>query len=138
AMIHTPFFKAGIAGDGNYNRTLTPVTFQSERRWFWDAREVYLAMSPMLWVNQLNGALLMYHGKDDANTGTFLINSERMFQAMNSLGKTTSLYIYPYEHHGPITLQTQLDMWARWVQWMDMYVMNPEKYKEKKEKPERR
>ncbi|MCP4724162.1 MAG: prolyl oligopeptidase family serine peptidase, partial [bacterium] len=54
AMIHTPFFKAGIAGDGNYNRTLTPVTFQSERRWFWDAREVYLAMSPMLWVNQLN------------------------------------------------------------------------------------
>jgi dipeptidyl aminopeptidase/acylaminoacyl peptidase len=24
AMVHTPFFKAGIAGDGAYNRTLTP------------------------------------------------------------------------------------------------------------------
>jgi len=23
AMVHTPFFKAGIAGDGAYNRTLT-------------------------------------------------------------------------------------------------------------------
>ncbi len=138
AMIHTPFFKAGIAGDGNYNRTLTPVTFQSERRWFWDAREVYISMSPLLWANQMNGALLMYHGQDDANTGTFLINSERMFHALNSLGKTTSLYVYPYEHHGPITVETQLDMWARWVQWMDMYVMSPEKYKEKKEKPDKK
>ena len=25
AMVHTPFFKAGIAGDGDYNRTLTPT-----------------------------------------------------------------------------------------------------------------
>src|SRR4029079_6394411 len=28
AMVHTPFFKAGIAGDGAYNRTLTPLGFQ--------------------------------------------------------------------------------------------------------------
>ena len=27
AMVHTPFFKAGIAGDGAYNRTLTPNGF---------------------------------------------------------------------------------------------------------------
>ena len=40
AMVHTPFFKAGIAGDGNYNRTFTPLSFQSERRIFWDAKEV--------------------------------------------------------------------------------------------------
>src|SRR5690606_15706842 len=31
AMVHTPAFRAGIAGDGNYNRTLTPNGFQSER-----------------------------------------------------------------------------------------------------------
>ena len=36
-LAHTPFFKAGIAGDGAYNRTLTPMTFQGERRNFWDA-----------------------------------------------------------------------------------------------------
>ena len=28
----TPHFKAGIAGDGMYNRSLTPFGFQSERR----------------------------------------------------------------------------------------------------------
>ena len=37
AMVHTPFFKAGIAGDGAYNRTLTPLGFQSERRDLWEA-----------------------------------------------------------------------------------------------------
>ena len=35
AMVHTPFFRAGIAGDGNYNRTFTPLSFQNERRFLW-------------------------------------------------------------------------------------------------------
>ena len=122
ALIHTPFFKAGIAGDGNYNRSLTPITFQNERRFLWDAREVYIRMSPLFWADELNGALLMYHGEDDNNTGTFLINSERMFHVLDGLGKKAALYIYPYEHHGPATRQTLLDLWARWIQWLDKYV----------------
>jgi len=125
AMIHTPFFKAGIAGDGCYNRTLTPLTFQYEQRVLWDAREVYINMSPLLWATQLNGALLMYHGADDPNNGTFPINSERMFHALNGLGKTAAMYMYPYEHHGPATKETLMDLWARWTEWMDKYVKNP-------------
>ena len=70
ALAHTPFFKAGIAGDGYYNRTLTSMSFQTERRQLWDARETYLEMSPLLWANRVNGALLMYHGMEDANVGT--------------------------------------------------------------------
>jgi dipeptidyl aminopeptidase/acylaminoacyl peptidase len=122
AMVHTPFFKAGIAGDGAYNRTLTPLGFQSERRTFWEAREVYLGMSPFLYANNLTGALLMYHGLEDQNVGTFLINSERLFHALNGLDKTASLYIYPYEDHGPATEETLLDLWARWTAWLDRYV----------------
>ena len=132
AMIHTPFFKAGIAGDGNYNRTLTPLTFQSEKRLLFDAREVYISMSPLFWANQLNGALLMYHGIDDANVGTFLINSIRMFHVLDGLGKTSALYMYPYEHHGPATKETILDLWARWIPWLDKYVKNPQKEEDKK------
>jgi len=41
AMVNTPFFKAGIAGDGAYNRTLTPFGFQNERRTLWEAPSVY-------------------------------------------------------------------------------------------------
>ena len=127
AMVHTPFFKAGIAGDGAYNRTLTPNGFQSERRLFWEGRETYLAMSPFLYANQLNGALLMYHGMDDQNVGTHPINSERLFHALNGLGKTASLYMYPYEDHGPATEETILDLWARWTAWLDKYVKNGQK-----------
>jgi dipeptidyl aminopeptidase/acylaminoacyl peptidase len=127
ALAHTPFFKAGIAGDGCYNRTLTSMTFQSERRQLWDARETYLEMSPLLWANQMNGALLMYHGMEDANVGTNPINSEALFMALDGLGKDAALYMYPYENHGPISKETTLDLWARWVAWLDMYVKNPKK-----------
>jgi dipeptidyl aminopeptidase/acylaminoacyl peptidase len=127
ALAHTPFFKAGIAGDGCYNRTLTTMTFQTERRQLWDARETYLEMSPLLWANRVNGALLMYHGMEDANVGTNPINSEQLFMALDGLGKDAALYMYPYENHGPIARETMLDLWARWVIWLDTYVKNPKK-----------
>jgi dipeptidyl aminopeptidase/acylaminoacyl peptidase len=127
ALAHTPFFKAGIAGDGNYNRTLTPMTFQTERRQMWDARETYLEMSPMLWANRVNGALLMYHGMDDANTGTNPINAEYLFMALDGLGKPAALYMYPHEGHGPLAKETTLDLWARWVAWLDKYVKSQNK-----------
>jgi dipeptidyl aminopeptidase/acylaminoacyl peptidase len=132
ALAHTPFFKAGIAGDGNYNRTLTPMSFQAERREVWAARETYLRMSPLLWANQVNGALLMYHGMDDNNTGTFPIHSPRMFQALNGLGKKASLYMYPYEGHGPAARETILDLWSRWIEWLDIHVKDPSRGKAKK------
>jgi dipeptidyl aminopeptidase/acylaminoacyl peptidase len=127
ALAHTPFFKAGIAGDGNYNRTLTTMTFQTERRQLWDARETYLEMSPLLWANRVNGALLMYHGMDDANVGTNPINAEHMFMALDGLGKPAALYMYPYEGHGPLAKETTMDLWARWAGWLDKYVKNPPK-----------
>lgn len=122
AMVHTPFFKAGIAGDGNYNRTLTPMAFQAERRLIWDARETYLRMSPLLWANQFNGALLMYHGIEDPNTGTHPFHAIRMFEALDGLGKDVALYRYHYQTHGPVARETILDQWARWVRWLDKYV----------------
>jgi dipeptidyl aminopeptidase/acylaminoacyl peptidase len=127
ALAHTPFFKAGIAGDGNYNRTLTSMTFQTERRQLWDARETYLEMSPILWANRVNGALLMYHGMEDANVGTDPINAHHLFMALDGLGKPAALYMYPYEGHGPISKETTLDLWARWVAWLDKYVKEAKK-----------
>ncbi len=126
AMVNTPFFKAGIAGDGAYNRTLTPNGFQSERRDLWEAPNVYLDMSPFLRANQLTGALLMYHGMHDQNVGTDPINSLRLFHALNGLGKITALYRYPFEDHGPAARETLLDLWSRWAAWLDKYVKNPE------------
>ena len=122
ALTLVPYFKAGIAGDGMYNRTLTPFGFQSERRNFFQAQDTYLDMSPMLRADKIAGALLMYHAIEDQNTGTSPISSQRMYLALQGLGKPASLYMYPYEDHSVATYASDLDLWARWVAWMDTYV----------------
>ncbi len=123
-LAHTPFFRAGIAGDGAYNRSLTPNGFQAERRDLWSAPDTYIEMSPFFKVDQIDTPLLMYHGADDNNSGTWPIQSERFMQALTSLGKTAALYVYPYESHTPRAIENNLDMWARWIGWFDEYVKN--------------
>jgi dipeptidyl aminopeptidase/acylaminoacyl peptidase len=121
-LAHSAFFKAGIAGDGAYNRSLTPTGFQSERRDIWEAPHIYIEISPFFVADQIDSPMLMYHGMDDNNTGTWPIQSDRMIQALTSLGKTAVLYKYPYESHAPRAIEQQLDLWARWIDWFDMYV----------------
>jgi dipeptidyl aminopeptidase/acylaminoacyl peptidase len=125
ALTLTPYFKAGIAGDGMYNRSLTPFGFQSERRNFFEAQSTYLDMSPFYRANKIAGALLMYHALEDQNTGTAPISSERMLLALQGLGKPAALYEYPYEDHSVATFASDLDLWARWLAWFDVYVKNP-------------
>ena len=98
--------------------------FQSERRDLWEARDTYLQMSPLLYADRLQGALLMYHSLEDQNTGTDPINSIRLLHALQGMGKTAALYMYPYEDHGPLIEETLLDQWGRWVAWLDVYVKN--------------
>jgi dipeptidyl aminopeptidase/acylaminoacyl peptidase len=124
AMTLVPYFKAGIAGDGMYNRSLTPFGFQSERRNFFEAQDTYLDMSPFFRADKLAGALLMYHATEDQNVGTAPMSSIRMYQALQGLGKNAALYMYPYEDHSVATYQSDLDMWARWLAWFDVHVKN--------------
>lgn len=99
-LAHSTLFKAGVARSGAYNRTLTPFGFQTERRTIWEAPDVYLKMSPFLSANQIKGAILFIHGEADDNTGTFPIQSERMYAAVRGNGGTTRLVMLPYEAHG--------------------------------------
>lgn len=121
-LAHTDLFKAGSASDGAYNRTLTPFTFQAEERTLWEARDTYLQMSPFLYAGQIQSPLLLLHNLDDTNVGTNPIQSQRMFEALNGLGKTVTLIEYPYEDHGPAGRETVLDYWSRVIEWFDRYV----------------
>ena len=123
-LAHTKLFRAGLASDGAYNRTLTPFTFQAETRNLWEARDTYLAMSPFLYANEIDAPLLLAHNQDDTNVGTNPIQSQRLFEALNGLGKTVQLVEYPYEDHGPVARETVLDYWARALDWFDRYVKN--------------
>ncbi len=90
-LAHTKLFAAGIAESGAYNRTLTPFGFQAEDRNYWKARDVYNQMSPFNFADQIKAPLLLIHGEADSNTGTFPLQSERLYQAIRGLGGTVRL-----------------------------------------------
>jgi dipeptidyl aminopeptidase/acylaminoacyl peptidase len=66
----------------------------------------------------------MYHSLEDTNVGTDAISAIRMMQALRAHGKKAALYLYPYEGHQPAAKETELDQWARWTAWLDIYVKN--------------
>jgi dipeptidyl aminopeptidase/acylaminoacyl peptidase len=123
-LAHTRLFKAGVARSGAYNRTLTPFGFQAEERNFWDARDTYQTMSPFNYANQIKDALLMIHGEEDNNSGTFPIQSERMFAAVKGLGGTARLVMLPKESHGYRARESILHMLAETDAWLDEHVKN--------------
>ncbi len=123
-LAHSDLFRTGIARSGAYNRTLTPFGFQNEERNYWQARDVYNAMSPFVYADSINEPILLIHGEADDNQGTFPIQSERMFAALKGLGARAELVTYPYEAHGYAARETLLDCVARMIDWYDRYVKN--------------
>jgi len=121
-LAHSDLFKAGIARSGAYNRTLTPFGFQSERRTFWEARDVYLDMMPFTYANKVNEPILLIHGMADNNSGTFPIQSERMYVALMGHGATVEYVQLPFESHGYAARESVMDVVARMIAWFDKYV----------------
>lgn len=123
-LAHSDLFRAGIARSGAYNRTLTPFGFQSERRTFWEAPELYEKVSPFFYADKINEPILMIHGEADNNQGTFPIQSERLFAAISGLGGTARLVMLPFEAHGYAAKESTEHTLYEMVNWFDKYVKN--------------
>jgi len=121
-LAQSDIFRAGIARSGAYNRTLTPFGFQSERRIFWDTPETYYALSPFMAADRINEPMLMIHGTNDNNSGTFPEQSERMFAAIRGTGGTARLVMLPHESHGYRGRESVLHTLAEMIDWFDMHV----------------
>lgn len=125
-LAHSRLFRAGIARSGAFNRTLTPFGFQSEERTFWQARETYHAMSPFTYADQIKDPLLLIHGAEDSNTGTFPLQSERLYAALKGLGGHARLVMLPLEDHGYKAEESVLHTLWEMEQWLDTYVKKAE------------
>lgn len=121
-LAHTDLFKAGIARSGAYNRSLTPFGFQNEDRTYWEAPEIYFGMSPFSYAHKINEPILLIHGDSDNNTGTYPIQSERMFNAIKGHGGTARYVSLPHESHGYAGKESLLHVLAEQLNWMDRYV----------------
>jgi dipeptidyl aminopeptidase/acylaminoacyl peptidase len=128
-LAHTKLFKAGIARSGAYNRTLTPFGFQAEERTYWEAPDVYTKMSPFTYADKIKTPILLVHGEMDNNSGTFPIQSERLYNAIKGHGGTVRYVVLPYESHGYSAKENILHLLWEQNQWLDKWVKNADKNK---------
>jgi dipeptidyl aminopeptidase/acylaminoacyl peptidase len=124
-LAHSTLFRAGVAESGAYNRTLTPFGFQAEPRTFWQAEDIYSTMSPFYYADKIKTPILLIHGVNDDNDGTFPIQSERMFAAIKGNGGTVRYVQLPLEPHGYTARESLRHVMWETVTWLDRYVKNP-------------
>jgi dipeptidyl aminopeptidase/acylaminoacyl peptidase len=123
-LAHSDLFRAGIARSGAYNHTVRPFGFQNERRTLWEARDIYLKLSPMINADKIDEPLLIIHGEADVNPGTIPFQSELLYQAVRGTGGTVRLVVLPFESHGYAALESVEHTLAEMLAWFDHYVKN--------------
>ncbi|HMQ02462.1 MAG TPA: prolyl oligopeptidase family serine peptidase [Pyrinomonadaceae bacterium] len=123
-LAHSDLFRAGIALSGAYNRTLTPFGFQSERRTFWEATDLYTRVSPFFYAHKIKEPILLIHGEADNNQGTFPMQSERLYAAISGNGGTARLVMLPLESHGYAAKESIEHTLFEMIDWFDRHVKN--------------
>ncbi len=121
-LAHTDLFRAGIARSGSYNKTNQPFGFQSERRSLFEARDVYIQLSPTFFADKVNEPILIIHGDDDSNPGTLTFQSEVFFEAVRGSGGTARLVLLPFEDHGYRARESVEHVLWEQLRWFDKYV----------------
>ena len=81
-------------------------------------------MSPFNYAHKLHGALLLIHGSNDENTGTFTIQSDRYFQALRGHKKYVRYVELPLDGHGYRIRENVLHMLYETNRWLEKYVKN--------------
>jgi dipeptidyl aminopeptidase/acylaminoacyl peptidase len=121
-LAHSDLFATGIARSGAYNRSLTPFGFQGEERTYWQAADTYNAVSPFMHADKIKVPILLIHGADDNNSGTFPLQSERFYDALRGHGATARLVMLPHESHGYRARESVLHMHWEWLNWLEKYL----------------
>jgi dipeptidyl aminopeptidase/acylaminoacyl peptidase len=125
-LAHTDLFRAGIARSGSHNKTMQPFGFQSERRSLFEARDVYIQVSPTFFADQVDEPVLVIHGNADSNPGTLTIQSEVFFEAVRGSGGTARMVLLPFEDHGYRAKESVEHVLWEQIRWFDEYVKNAE------------
>jgi dipeptidyl aminopeptidase/acylaminoacyl peptidase len=90
----------------------------------WQAKDFYVEISPFMNADKINEPLLLIHGENDPISGTFPMQSRRMYQALKGQGATAKLVVLPYEGHGYYAKESNLHVLAEIIEWFDKYVKN--------------
>ena len=72
-------------------------------------------------MDKIERPLLLIHGEDDNNTGTFPLQSERLFAALKGHGATSRLVLLPHEGHGYRARESVLHTLYEMDQWIEKH-----------------
>lgn len=124
-LAHTQLFRTGIALSGAYNRTLTPFGFQSEKRSFWKATDLYTRISPFFYADSIEEPLLLIHGGADPNAGTPPLQARRFFHALVGNGVPVRYVELPHEGHEYWARESVLHIAAELIDWLGRTLGSP-------------
>ncbi len=105
---------------------MQPFGFQYERRSLFEARDVYIQVSPTFFADQVNEPVLVIHGNADSNPGTLTIQSEVFFEAVRGAGGTARMVLLPFEDHGYRAKESIEHVLWEQITWFDEFVKNAE------------
>jgi dipeptidyl-peptidase-4 len=117
ALVTAPdVFKAGVAGAPvtfyeGYDTAYTEKYMSTPQ----DNPEGYRLSSPLSYIDQLRGPLLVVHGMIDENV--HFRHTARLMQALIDVGKPFETLIYPNERHMPRSEKDRVDMERRLLEF---------------------
>ena len=79
-------------------------------------------MSPFFHADHVNEPILLFHGEIDNNSGTFPIQSERYYHALQGHGATVRYVSLPYESHGYAARESILHVVEEMLRWCNTYL----------------
>jgi hypothetical protein len=75
-------------------------------------------------VPNIKEPLLLIHGMRDSNTGTFPVQTERLFAALQGAGGNARYVQLPLEDHGYMARESRRHVLWEMVTWLDEHVKN--------------
>ena len=73
-------------------------------------------------ADKIKAPILLIHGEADNNTGTFPIQSERMYKAIRGNGGIVRLVMLPLESHGYGARESVEHVLWEEMNWFDKYL----------------
>jgi dipeptidyl aminopeptidase/acylaminoacyl peptidase len=129
-ITNTTRFKAAISGA---SETLVAANYGHDEwqrlwaedpglPWLEENREGWDRVSPFYSLDKVTTPTLVVGGEDDWNMP--ILNSEQLYLVLRRRGIPTQLVVYPGEGHSLSVPSYERDLYERYINWLDKYVVN--------------